>query len=718
MGSIENWGIITGDVGVWVEGGTTTLTNYGTITGLLGEAVILGIPVFDVNSYILENYGSIIGIGDGFTPAVSMGDGDDSVTLWTGSQIVDGDIATGGGDDVLTMWTGSQFINGNFDGEADIDTLNLDGDGFGSVTWDVSSFEALNKDGSGRWTLETDLDLGPSGITVVNTGDLGLNATLTSSSGVTVNASGTLSGNGFITGNIANNGTISPGNGSASPFGTLDVTGTVSFAAGTTLAVDIGALGTRDRLVVSGTATADGTIQVNEVTAIPGGEVIDVITASSLVNLLVGDPIYNTSLVVSFSSQDDGSNLGILTTRLPYSNFADTDNQREVAEAMYDSVGLSADDLGRVLAHLDFLPLQDLQNAFEELQPKPYATHPGLMLQEANFFRSNLTDRLRDRRQELFDSFSGTIAVNSESSISPSHFAPSLLDSTADVSETVALSGEQSRWRIYAQSYIRWTEEKPDTSVDGFDAFTFGTFFGTDGRLGQKLIGGLCLGTSVTEMDNSGGGGNKLSLRFGPYFSYCWDRFILEGSVTGSANWLSNQRSIDITGLSRSAEGSYDSYDLAAELAALYEIKSWGLTLAPELRLKYDYIYLDDFQETGADSISLIVFDRRVHSLHHTIGGRLSYDIEFAKSFLRPEAWVAWTHKYLDDEQAVQAAFTGAPQNDFTINAPGAPREILQWGAGLTLSLAGTANTYLLYQAEIYQDTWNHGVQGGFRFQF
>jgi uncharacterized protein with beta-barrel porin domain len=696
--SIDNDGtIVGGSSGVFVKRGDTTLINTGSIEGLAAEGVILGGPG-DSNNYTLINSGTIIGNDPGF---------------W---QLT---ISMGGGDDTVQLETGSQIINGNIDGDVGTDALKLHGSGV--VDWNNYNFEELYKDWSGLWELETDLSLGGTSKSQILDGELRLdNITLTSSS-FQLNLPGTLSGNGAIDGSIINNGTISLGGGTAGPLGTLDLSGNVTFAAGSTMAVDIGAQGTGDLLKVTGSTTIAGTtdtIWVNEFTAIAGGEVVNVITADSLdtsfgsLEYRQGDP-----LVVTFSQSITPTSLGILTTRLPYSDFAATDNQWQVADALYDSVGLSTGDLGRVLAHLDFLPPQDLQNAFEELQPKPYATHPGLILRDADLVRSNLTERLRDRREEPIGFSGDNRSKNSNSYEIPGSSVPNLLDYKADVSQPVSLSGEQSKWRIYAQSYIQWTEEKTDTSIDRSEAFTFGAFFGTDGRLSQRLIGGLCLGTGVTEMENSGGSGDKLSLRFGPYFSYFRDRFILEGSVTGSVNWLSNQRSIDITGLSRSAQGSYDSYDLAAELAALYELNFWGFTLEPELRVAYDYMYLDDFQETGADSISLIVFDRQLHSLNHRIGGRFGYEIKFSNSFLRPEAWVAWAHTYLNDEQAVQAAFAGAPQNDFTISAPKTQRDILHWGAGMTLSLAGAVNCYLRYQAEVYPDTWNHSAQGGFRFQ-
>ena len=70
-----------------------------------------------------------------------------------------------GGNDTVTLETGTKIINGDIDGDLGTDTLNLYGSG--AVTWNIYSFEKLTKDWSGRWTLETDLDLLGSGATQI-----------------------------------------------------------------------------------------------------------------------------------------------------------------------------------------------------------------------------------------------------------------------------------------------------------------------------------------------------------------------------------------------------------------------------------------------------------------------------------------------------------------------------------------------------------------------
>ena len=381
-GVINNNGTIIGDVGIQVYDGatTTTLTNTGTITGLAGSAVILG-DNLDTNTYTLDNSGTITGNDPFLNQAVALGSGDDWIILQDGSRVIGGDIATGLGNNTLTVMTGAQMINGNFEGQG-VDLLNLDGNGTGAVTWDVFDFENLFKTGTGRWTLETLLALIGAGTITISEGDLGVNTVVTGlGSAVTIAAPGTLSGNGSLDSGINSDGTIAPGNGADDPFGTLDVTGDVAFNAASVMAVDIGANGRRDLLNLTGTATVNGAadIDVNEYTAIPHGDLIDVILATSVSGPfapLVQDP---PSLLVTFSQQALGDRIRILTARIAYSTFAETDNQSRVADALLQSVGDCTEDLGTVLAYIDFLPTeQDLQNAYEQLQPKPYAIHPDL----------------------------------------------------------------------------------------------------------------------------------------------------------------------------------------------------------------------------------------------------------------------------------------------------------------------------------------------------
>ena len=83
-----------------------------------------------------------------------------------------------------------------------------------------------------------------------------MNGTATGST-ITIASAGTLGGSG-TTGDIINNGTLAPGN----SIGTLNVTGDVTMNSGSVLEIEVTGDGSSDKIIVSGTVTADGVLKL------------------------------------------------------------------------------------------------------------------------------------------------------------------------------------------------------------------------------------------------------------------------------------------------------------------------------------------------------------------------------------------------------------------------------------------------------------------------
>jgi hypothetical protein len=112
-----------------------TLTNKGTIVG----GVKMG-----GGGDTLDNSGSMAATGGS---AIDLGEGDDT---FTNQGVVTGNVLMGAGNDVVNLHTGSSIAS-YLDGGADTDTLNLLGDGEGTVG-DLEGFEAVNLV-EGAWTF-------------------------------------------------------------------------------------------------------------------------------------------------------------------------------------------------------------------------------------------------------------------------------------------------------------------------------------------------------------------------------------------------------------------------------------------------------------------------------------------------------------------------------------------------------------------------------------
>ena len=167
--------------------------------------------------------------------AVDLGDGDDSLTLQDGAQVV-GLVDGGGGTDTLVLEGSTGFL--------DINHINFE---------NLTVQAALN----GAWDVTTDLVL--TGNANVNQGSLSVNANFTAPT-VAVAAGATLGGSGTINSAVTIGGTLAPGN----SVGTLNVVGNFAFGAGAIYDVEVDRTG-MDLLAVTG---APGTVTIDPATTV------------------------------------------------------------------------------------------------------------------------------------------------------------------------------------------------------------------------------------------------------------------------------------------------------------------------------------------------------------------------------------------------------------------------------------------------------------------
>ena len=147
-----------------------------------------------------------------------------------------------------------------------------------------------------------------AGGTTVNGGVLQVDNTSGSGTGtgpVTVNSGGKLSGTGTIAGNVLNRGIVSPGD---SP-GTLHLGGNFTQGGDGTLEIEIASLLSFDQLMVAGTASLDGTLEVilNGYTG-HADDIFTILTSSGLIGNL--EPSISRHLITACSSK----RAGLLTT--------------------------------------------------------------------------------------------------------------------------------------------------------------------------------------------------------------------------------------------------------------------------------------------------------------------------------------------------------------------------------------------------------------------
>lgn len=174
------------------------------------------------------------GLIQGGTNSIFLDDGDDNLTLRTGSNlssVTGADL--GAGTDTLTLVGNATedeiFLN--------IENVEVNADAIGWTLTSTSTFDDFN----------------------VNTGLFKNNGTLTINNALTVDSGATFGGSGTTIGNVTNNGIIAPGN----SVGAQVITGNFVQGSAGTLAIEFNNTGT-DFLDISGTANIDGAVTFAE----------------------------------------------------------------------------------------------------------------------------------------------------------------------------------------------------------------------------------------------------------------------------------------------------------------------------------------------------------------------------------------------------------------------------------------------------------------------
>jgi len=261
--TIDNSGTLqAGPDELTASSGVVLTTDSSSAISFLNSGTVIGQLELSVSDDTLENTGSIAAdsisldagndvltnAGSISAQTLSFGEGSDLLTV-SGTL----DVATttlGAGDDQLTAEDGAT-VSGNVDAGTGTDSLELNGSGNSDAIFSNFESTAVN----GDWTLTGE---GSSlGDINLNAGELVLgNNTLFTS--LTIGADGSIGLQGEAA-TITNSGSLRIGDTGSAEVLTID--GDFSMSASGTLTMDALEDGTSDQILVTGTATIDGSLE-------------------------------------------------------------------------------------------------------------------------------------------------------------------------------------------------------------------------------------------------------------------------------------------------------------------------------------------------------------------------------------------------------------------------------------------------------------------------
>ncbi|MFI5337423.1 MAG: autotransporter domain-containing protein, partial [Opitutales bacterium] len=450
-------------------------------------------------------------------------------------------------------------------------------------------------------------------------------------------AGGLLGGNGTVNGNLTNSGIVSPG---YSP-GTIHVTGNYLQNASGILLIQLASASSYDQLVVTGTATLGGTLQVDTLGGYkPGiGVPFPVLTAAGGVNgkfgALTGSATNTYGAAVAATVTNSANVATFELVQLPFAGFALTPNQQAVAAAAQASPSLTA--------ALDAVPLaSQFPAALNALSPQGYEIWSDIAFDHA----TALTTRLaRDDGATLgHDNF---------------YFDASQRRSRARADLDVGSNVFTSSAFLVGGDHVM----DPNLTLGGF--FEYGQ---THAGLGSP-------GSRTTLKDKT----------IGARAVWTQDKWYALGVVGYSFDDYNSTRNIVFPGTTAVAGSSTSGHQWFADLTLGRHFTSGAVTISPFVGVLMSRWHADSFTETGAGVFDATLYGQSAHSLSTQAGLEGSTDWSIFSLVVRPHFRAAWLSELENGSRTISAAF--GPVN-YGVKTRGPQRDSALLSAGLDVVLS------------------------------
>jgi outer membrane autotransporter protein len=737
--TLDNWGRIEGlDAGGFNDGeqnfaeglaiGGGTINNYaggeiyGKGNGILaddssGSGTDIVTTIYNEGLIEAADYDAIRLIGDNDDEIVNKG------TIRAGEHGVAIDM--GDGQDTLTLFTGST-VEGLIDGGLGSNTLNLDGIGEGTLGDNLLNFHDLNVD-SGRWTLD-----GTHNYEFVYVWQ---DATLVIDEEVSQ--------------------LIVDPNGSLTVYGRLEASGELAQTElqGGTLAVagdEIGTLTFEDRLNLSDefvynddfsqllsvrsatlevTVDADGNSDFITVTNVDNEANLQAYSGETQgftygpymsVQALAGDYEdeqsyhiihidgtfegngFREDVLTNFAFLDASLDyqtgntgeydtadvyLNLVRNDVEFQDIAETPNQTEVAKAIGAAGG------SNLHGAITVMTVEDAKNAYDALSGEAHPTTSGVLVTQTNLVNGTIDDR--------FETAFGTGGGGGADLVA------------GDDWEAAPATG--SRYAGWVKGYGSWLEADGDGNAAGIDGTAGGVLLGFDVASANGLLG-LAVGYGMADVsvDSRASETDTETFLLAAYGAYRFDAVRFSGGVSYGAASIDSERHV----LDETPTASYDGTTAGAFGEVAYEGRMGGVGFQPFAGLAYTNVDLDGFTEENAPVSGLTSDGQSFDSLSSTIGLRVAYDMAMGDGMVvTPKASAGWRHAYgeVTPETVMTFEDTGT---SFAVQGLPIAEDTAVLEAGLDMAITPNATLGILYSGQFAEEASSNSVKGTAALKF
>ncbi len=296
-----------------------------------------------------------------------------------------------------------------------------------------------------------------------------------------------------------------------------------------------------------------------------------------------------------------------------------------------------------------------------------------------------------------------------------------------------ASADDFGRWGLFVNGRINYGDKKQTQNQAGFDFDTIGVTTGVDYRIRDNFVVGAALGYSriKTDFDRSAG---HLDIDtwngslFGTYFSA--DKFYVDAALNyGDSGYDSVRRIVytDVGGpVDRTATSDTDGMETSASLSAGYDFSHGAWTFGPHVGSDYYNVDVDEFRETGAGGLNMVVGDQNAQSFTLNAGGHLSYVFTPSWGVLIPHLRVDFVHEFEDSRElvAIQLAadpFSADPTNPtppINLQTDRPDADYVVWSTGFSAQFINGMSGFVNYRSTTgYSDLTLSEVTLGLRWE-
>ncbi|WP_319520707.1 autotransporter domain-containing protein [uncultured Martelella sp.] len=646
---------------------------------------------------IVVTAGKTVAIDEG----AALGSADGLITLDNGG------IRTAGPDDDWAKWTGPV---------TEIDkAIRFDGKGWIDIshpTVPVTALKAFSGEGTfekrGLGTLLLTADSsGFAGNTLVNQGTLLVgdeNGEGALGGSMTVNDGGILGGSGTVGSGagsqvaIASGGTLSPGN----SIGTLTIDGDLSFAAGSTFAVEVDPeAGRSDAVTVTGKASLGG----GTLAHIGFDGIYDPRSTYTILSAAEMEGAFESvTSDFAFLTPDllydyDAGEIDLKLQRndRDFASLAQTGNQAAVAESI-EAIGFTA---GNALYDaIVLLPEDDdfIRASFDQLSGEIHASVKTALIEESGIVRGAQSDRLR--------AAFGTVGAST---------APVLAYGPDGVN--LAAADQADGIAAWGSAFGSWNSFDGNANAAGMDSATGGLLVGADIPVLENWRVGAMAGYSHSSFDSDAhaASGSSDNYSLGLYAGSQWGGLGFRSGLAYTWHQIDTDRSVFIPGLSNALDSSYDAGTFQAFGELGYQFDLSGAALEPFANLAYVNLDSDGYNETGG-AAALSGAGGSSDTTFTTVGLRVSSDFMVGATRAKASGMIGWRHAFGDTTPFATQSFAGS--SPFTITGVAVAEDAAVVETGLDFDLSATTTIGVSYQGQFGDDVSYNGVNARLQVKF